>query len=498
MSASDARSTRRLLLGIRLSVLICAGYFLGGASDNQRSRLYAIFSFAEPGTDDTGTFRIDRFRQPTGRSDTVDWAFHAGHFYSNKAPGSIWMGTLAYAPLALVERAVGLSLASPRVVLANAYLINLAVSVVPLMLGAGAMFSLALGLGATPAYATWVALATTLGTLWFPYSTQLWGHTTAAALAAMALVHVQRATTRSALLAGLCAALAVCTDYLAIISALAVTLWLALRSPRLLPQLALGALPAAVALLTYHTLCFGSPLATASQMSDSRMLVQGAALGMFGTLSTSALWKLTFSIERGLFVHCPVLLLCGICFFYWIKRAPREPLPYVCLAASLAYLAANASFNGWHGGASVGARYLICSLPFLGIALTALPRYKVSVWVAAGLTALSIVNMLAIAAVSPLAPENHPNALYGHTYSFFFSGALTPWALAVRGMDLTADWPQLKQLTMCNLGELVGLQGLASLLPLLFAVATVAAICLRSSSPEPSEPIFDPPAAARE
>jgi hypothetical protein len=479
MSESDARSARRLLLGIQLITLLCAGYFFGGALDNQRSRLYAIYSFVEPGTPDTGTFRIDRFFHASRRSGTVDWASHDGHFYSNKAPGSIWLGTLAYAPLVFAEPRLGLSFASPRSVLANAYLINLAVSVLPLVLGAGAMFALALGLGATLGHATWVALATTLGTLWFPYSTQLWGHTTAAALIAMALVQVQRATARSALLAGLWAGLAVCTDYLAIICALGVATCLALQRPRFLPQLALGALPAIVGLLTYHTLCFGSPLATASQMSNPAVLQQGLLLGMFGTLSVPALWKLTFGIERGLFVHCPVLLLCGIGFFYWIRRAPREPLPYVCLIASLAYLAANASFNGWHGGASVGARYLICTLPFLGVALAALPWTTFIKWVAGCLTALSMVNMLAIAAVSPLVPEQQPNPLYGHTYSFFFSGALTPWAFALRGIDLDPAWPQLKPLTMCNLGELLGLSGLPSLLPLAFAVAIVAAICLR-------------------
>ena len=482
MSASD-RSARRLLLGIRLIVLLCAGYFFGGASDNQRSRLYATYSFVEPAAQDSGTFRIDEFRHPHGKSGTVDWALHAGHYYSNKAPGSIWLGVLAYAPLVLIERSLGLSLDSPRVVLINAYLINLAVSVLPLVLGVVAMFSLALALGASRAHACWVALATTLGTLWFPYSTQLWGHTTAAAFTALALVQVQRSTPRSALLAGLCAGLAVCSDYLAIISALAIAAWLALRRPRLLPQLALGALPTVAALLTYHAVCFGSPLATASQMSNPIVLQSGLALGMFGTVSLPALWSITLGISRGLFVHCPVLLLSAVGFFYWIKRTPRDPLPYVCLIASLAFFAANASFNGWHGGATVGSRYLICALPFLGIPLAMLPRGKPGVWIAGGLSALSAANMLAVAAVSPLAPEGHQNPLYSHTYSFFFSGALTPWALPIRSMDLDSSWPQLKLLTMCNLGELMGLSGLPSLLPLLLSVATVAALCLRDLSP---------------
>jgi hypothetical protein len=213
-------------------------------------------------------------------------------------------------------------------------------------------------------------------------------------------------------------------------------------------------------------------------MSNPSVLSQGQVLGMFGTLSVEALWKLTFGLQRGLFVQCPVLLLCGVGFFYWIKRAPREPLPYVCLVCSIAYLAANASFNGWHGGSSVGARYLICTLPFLGLALAALPRSAVVTWFALGLTSLSIFNMLAIAAVSPLAPTN-PNPLYGLTYAFFFQGRLTPWAFSVRVLHLDPAWQQLKEFSMCNLGELMGLPGLSSLVPLLLGVGAVAAMSLR-------------------
>lgn len=462
---------------------VAAAYFFGGASSNQNARLNAIYAFAEPGTPDTGTFRIDRFMVSEKRSiNTLDWAVHDGHYYANKAPGTIWLGAVFYKVVVLVEQALGVSYDDPYVVLANAYWINLFVSVLPLVLATASLFELSRALGASAARAAAVALATTVGTLFFPYSTQLWGHTTAAAFVALALAQAQRGTVRSIVLAGACAGMAVCTDYLAIISALGVGALVLLEKPRLAPYLALGAAPLAIALMTYHTLCFGGPLVTASQMSNPAFLEQERALGMFGGISGSALWSVTFGLSRGLFTQCPILLACGLGFYAWLKRAPRQPLPYVCLATSLLYVIANASFNGWHGGATVGARYLICALPTLGIALHALPETPRVVRAAQALFALSAINMLAIAAVNPLAPEDQASPLYGYTYPMLLDGKVSPYPFKLKLLSLDADWPQISEHAMWNVGELLGLHGLPSLLPLLVVLAALTAYFRRPQS----------------
>jgi hypothetical protein len=44
-----------------LPIFIVFGYFFNGAGWNPNARLDAIFSFAEPGTPDYHTFRINRF-----------------------------------------------------------------------------------------------------------------------------------------------------------------------------------------------------------------------------------------------------------------------------------------------------------------------------------------------------------------------------------------------------------------------------------------------------
>jgi hypothetical protein len=289
----------------------------------------------------------------------------------------------------------------------------------------------------------------------------------------MALLQVQRGTKRAAVLAGALAALAVCTDYLAIVSALAVSAWLLCLHPRLLPQLALGALPIALALMGYHTMCFGGPFVTASQMSNAVFMEKDRVLGMFGMVSPAVLFELTFGIKRGLFLQCPVLLLSAVGFGAWIRRAPRDPLAYVCLTSALLYLAANASFNGWHGGSSVGARYLINAIPFLGLALHALPNVRWLRWPAGGALALSLFNMLAVAAVNPLVPEQVPSPLYGYTYQLFRNGWLAPYPMAMRSLQRHPEWNEVQQFAMWNWGELLGLSGLASLLPLLACLAGI-------------------------
>ncbi|HTU63367.1 MAG TPA: hypothetical protein VMF89_33125 [Polyangiales bacterium] len=484
-----AGSLRRIRACIGVMVFVSAGYFFGGAADNQNSRLFAIYAFVEPNTPDTGSFRIDRFRNAKGEPLTVDWAKHEGHYYSNKAPGSIWLGSLVYAPLVYIERALGVAYDAPAFVLANAYVIHLGVAALPLALGAMAMFSLALGMGTTARHAVWVALASTLGTLWFPYSTQLWGHTTAAALSAIGLVMLRQQKPMRVAAAGTLLGFAVCTDYLVGVTACALTAWLLRARPRMFLSFAGGALPCVISLMAYHSACFGSPFTTASQMSNPTMLRNDHALGLFSGMSLVVLWELTLGITRGLFTHCPVLLLAPVGYISALRRAPRDSWLWIHALSVGAYFVANASFAGWHGGLSVGSRYLICAIPQLALGLALLqwtPRLR---WTAGVLSALSMLNMLAIAAVNPLAPPQ-PNPLYGHTYRLLFSGQVNPWTFAVRRLDLHPAWPLLEPFAMWNWGELLGLEGLTSLVPWLCMLALVAVILRRELRVEPARDVY--------
>jgi hypothetical protein len=457
--------------------LLSAGYFHGGAASNQNARLDAAFSFVEPGASQ-GTFRIDRFLiSPERDINTADWAKVSGHYYANKAPLSIVLSTAAYAGVYAVERALGLHPQAPRLQLLNSYLINLFVSVSALGMLALSTFKLLRETLQPPAAAA-LSLALCLGTGLFPYATQLWGHTTAAAFV---LAGVLQLRARAPMTAGLWLGAAVATDYLTLLAAAGLTLT---QRPRAWPRMAAGAVGPLALMLGYHWYCFGSPFTLATTYSNPRYTDARRVLGMFAGPDLHALWQLTLSPFRGVLVQMPILCLAPLGFVHWWRREPRDPWLWGCLLSELTGLLAAASFNGWHGGATVCARYLLPFVPLLFVAFGQIAWSRWSTAAAIVLGALSVVNMLAVAAVNPLCPDAHANPLYGYTYAKLWAGEVAPYAFPVRLLQLHAEWPALREHAMWNWGELLGLRRLGSLLPLL-AAWIAGALWLATSAREP-------------
>jgi hypothetical protein len=260
-------------------------------------------------------------------------------------------------------------------------------------------------------------------------------------------------------------------DYLAVLIAVAIASTRALSRPRDLPQLALGALIPGSFILAYHALCFGSPWTLATSLSNPTYIDPGRALGMFAWPDPSALFHLTLGPYRGVFLQMPLLLLVPLGFRSWWRRTPRDPWLWCCAGSCVAFTLAVAGFNGWHGGSTVCARYL---LPCLPLSFLAIAHIRWTPWLtraASALAALSVFNMLAVAAVNPLCPDEHPNPLYGYTYQALWSGRIAPYAFSIRLLHYDPSWPELRPWAMWNWGELLGLHGGWSLLPLLAAWA---------------------------
>ncbi|NRA32738.1 MAG: hypothetical protein HRU17_05295 [Polyangiaceae bacterium] len=491
---SSLKQLRLLALLASLIVLSSTAYFNAGGSSNQNSRLDAIYAFVEPGNPETFTFRIDSFMINSKRNiNTIDWAHHDGHYYSNKAPGTIWMGIPVYGALIATESLLELDWNHPLWVIANAYWINVGVSAFPVAMLAGALvfFLSALGLSAGRAFA--LALMVVLCTPLFPYSTQIWGHPTACAFSMFALLLAHRGTPGSVALAGLCAGVATTCDYLNVIPTVGTAALVLASNRRLVGHYVLGGALPAVALMAYHTVCFGGPLSTAAAASQAVFLDEERFLGMFGAVNPEALWQITFGLRRGILLQCPLLLLTAWGFFRWYGRNARDPLLWVCAGVASSYLLANSTFNGWHGGATVSARYLISSMPFWLLALKELPATRSARGLLVALGAWSAVNMLAIAAVNPLQPEKLPNPLYGTTYELFLAGHLTPFGRELRTIVYHADWPAYKIWTMFNWGQLMGLHGMTSLLPLFAMLATLggAAVWVLRRGEQSASPVSE-------
>jgi hypothetical protein len=425
LTAANSRAVRRHEVVLLLLLAISGAYFHGGGASNQNVRFDAMVAAVEG-----EGFRIDRFMRgpggvlteppPTG-GNTVDWSFSppdgviqpepgsdlvAGHYYANKAPGTILIGSAVYAVVRGIWGAFGAVVPSPAATEVQLYLVNLLLSVVPVALAGLALRRMALILGASQLRASTLALLLVLATPFLPYQTQLWGHPTAASFATLGLAAALSLDRRSAFLCGFSVGMALLCDYLAVLWVLLLGIWWAWKRPRLLAVFFLGGALPALAFFAYHQACFGSPLALATDTTNEVFIDDDHALGVLGVPQPERVAALLLSRYRGLPVQVPLLLLTPVGLgYWWWRRRPHREIAWLILAGIGIYLLANAAFNGWHGGSSAVARYQILALPLWVLALVAVPWRGAWRWVTAMLAFFSIANMLVLTAVGPLTPE---------------------------------------------------------------------------------------------
>ena len=488
MCAASRPSLRAWLarpeIWIALAVLFGGAYFCGSGSWNQNARLDAIFTFIEPGPHQY-TFRLDPFLPAPQRSiNTGDWARSGEHYYANKAPGTMLLGAVAYLPVYLLESSLGVSWDTPAIAILNAYWINLWVSVVPLAVACVLWYRLlARRLGAPRAAA--LTLLTFFGTALFPYSTQLWGHTTAAAFVMMAWWAFEEAPPEAPrawdFAVGVAAGLAVLSDFLAFPTALALSLGVALRRRQRLPWLVAGGTGPLLLLLWYQAYCFGSPWVLPTENTRPEFVDTSRALGLFGAIDLHALYQLTLGQRRGLFVQMPLLVAAFAGFGFWVRRERRDVGLWGSLGTVVLTLLLVASFNGWHGGATVCARYLIVVLPLLARGLAELPSGRITSAVLGVLAAGSVLNMLAVASVGPLAPDELDSPLTAFTYHHFLAGELHPFPLPIRLQQLHPSFQKWQELTVWNFGDVLGFDGLARVVPLVLLVAAASAVAIMAA-----------------
>ncbi len=415
------------------AVFLLHGSIFNGTGWNQNARYDAIFACVEPGQPETGTFRIDRFVvDPVRGVNTGDWARHDGHYYSNKAPGSMFVGIPFYAALFHVERAIGLDPDAFGVATFNGWMLNVWVSVFWTALAAAMLHSRLAE--RDPARAAFVTVAWTFGTLAFPFDTQLWGHTTAAAFLVLGWIFTQR---NRLVVAGIWFGLAVLCDFIAAVGVVGVGLAAAIRHRNAFPivWLTLGAAPLAILLMSYHQLCFGGWLETGFALSNPDLFREAGGVRVVGKFSWDTLCRLLVSLERGVLIYSPILAFAGVGAWHGVRGPDRvRTLAHVSIV--VATLALNAAFWGWHGGGSSGPRYLITSLPFWCLLLPSPAAMGATARrVAAGLLAVSCLNMLAISLVDVMALPSTPNVLFGDIWPSLFGGSLHKSAYGVKLFD---------------------------------------------------------------
>ena len=353
------------MVGFALITVYFTGQFPPFANPNEISRLEAVYAFVEQ-----GTFAIDQAIPVLG--DHEDKAAAGGHYYSNKAPGL----TFAAIP---VYRFLRFFWPAPRSAGDTIFILLRILVVSTVCVAALARFLARL---APQPGAALVGLAIAFGTPFLFYSRSFFGHAWTASLLFLAWDLLRRAEERehsrrvvgTLLLSGCVAMWAAISEYPAgpLVALLALRAFSGRSWARLILFLAGASLPIAL-LLAYNTACFGSPWILSSAREASPLyagLVHEGFFG-FGLPSPGIAVRMLASPARGLLLFSPFWCWALPGFVKWWRSGHDRADARFALVGCVAYFILMTGYSNWHGGWSLGNRYL---LPILFLAGLSLPH----------------------------------------------------------------------------------------------------------------------------
>jgi hypothetical protein len=458
-------------------LLACYTYFFPRWADwNQNSRLDLVMAMV-----DRGTLAIDEYYQNTG-----DYAYYNGHYYSDKAPGTAFLGIPVYAVLkgfldlpvmgsvmdklasnealkaTLREGGTGLLEHKVRFAITQTALTFVA-SALPTALMGVLMYRLLVRFTTWPWPRIGVVLGYGLLTPAFAYAGAFYGHQLSAAclFTAFYLVFVgtKPLPTRSLLAVGLLLGYSVITEYpsVLIVGILFLYTFYCLSDRRRIGWVILTGALIAAGWMTYNNAIFGSPLELG--YSHSELWTERHHTGFMSLTwpHWEAIWGITFGPFRGLFVLSPLLLLAVPGFILWWRFVEHRTEFWVALASVLAMFLFNSSSIMWWGGFAIGPRYLLPMLPFMALPMIFIFReWKKQVWIRVLSIALFAWSLIATWGLT-LAEQAFPPEI--------FRNPLVEYA-----------WPNWQTGNIArSLGMFLHLPGILSLLPLLVGVTALLA-----------------------
>lgn len=405
----SAPARREVILA--LALLFCYGFFRQVPAWNEYSRYDLVRALVED-----GTTSIDRYHENTG-----DKAFYNGHYYSDKAPGTAFLGLPVYLLLTVTSTMAGAGAPDP---LTAVQALAFGVSGVPTVLlvllllrflrptvGEGWALAISLGYG--------------LGSIAFPFATMLFGHAASSffLFAAFYLLWRARAVGRQRwlpALAGFLAGWAVLVELSAMLGVVALLVYalsdahptgrrlpgVNWRSPALM--VAGAAIPAAM-LLGYNWVSFGGPFNLGYGSLANSGFAEGMRRGILGVTWPSAGVLVDLLIgPRGLLRLAPWYILAPAGLLA-ARRRDLRPEVLVCGAVVIAFLAFNAGYYLPFGGWTPGPRFLAPALPFAAVLVAVAPR---AIRPLVGLLMAVAVAVFFVATVTmPNAPEMYRDPL---------------------------------------------------------------------------------------
>lgn len=452
-------------------VFLSFTYFYEGGGWNQNSRFDLLRAIVE-----RHTLQIDAYHE-----NTQDKAHLRGHYYSDKAPGLVFLAV----PFALAARpalrTAGIDPESPRGEFALSYLVTVFAVALPTALAAVCLFFLALRFGCCLSAAAFAAVVMSLGTPIWAYASLFWAHAVVGVCllfgfaAALRLRESTegRADFSWALLAGLAAGWATVTEYPAAPASAMVALFAVTQAwPRgtaarwrVLAGVGIGAGISAVVLFSYLHAAFGGfrPSYSYYDPNSFSFMQQQGYMGLTYP-HPDRLLKLLFGCSRGLFFASPVLLPAPVGLWWLWKKQHEAGAALVAAAIAVYYFLFNASFYWWKAGLTFGPRYAGAAIPIACLGVAVGWRYATTRWrrVLLGLALVSIfLTLMAVSTTSQLAMQDSCPIVHS-AWPAFWSGQM---ALNRESMLTVSEAGG--NYGAFNLGQLLGLRGLASLIPLL-------------------------------
>ena len=341
------------------------------------------------------TFEVTRLEPLLGEG-FEDLSRVNGHDYSNKAPGGAIVGLPGYAIASMTAGPP-----SPENMRVTLTAMRLVASTLPTLL-----LAIVFAWSTSKKSGELALIALLFGTPLFAYGMLNFSHalTASALFGAWVLLHL-RPSVAGDFAAGALIGVAVTSEYPAAIAG-AVIVACAIGQRSLFRVIA-GGLPFAIALALYNKAIFGSYFALSSGFERDPAFRKLATRGLFGIgiPDPIVILRLLFDPSKGLLIFSPVLVVALLAI-----PAARAELPprqfWSLVLAPLAIFLTYAGYPNWHGGWTVGVRYLVPALPFVAM-LLAFARDRLKP-VTTLLLGASIAAVVTTSLVFPFIPPDVP------------------------------------------------------------------------------------------
>jgi hypothetical protein len=440
-----------------LSLWLTYAYFVPSPyidNPNIVSRIGLTLSLAE-----TGSFDIDAVA-----ARTVDKASSGGHYFSDKAPGTAFIALVPVVPFVWVLKASNTPIvpfAGRDLTLLFAVVIYIATVFTSGLFTAAAaamLYLLARHWRASRGAALFAAFCFLLATPAAGQATLFFGHALNGACLwigfATAVLILETESPRDneialAFLSGVLLVWAVVTEFTAAPATFGIALyalagtrhWLGHRRRNVVAAALLGGILAALPLLVYNRVAFGSPF----ELGYSKVVgFAGMKHGFMGLSLPRAdiVYQLLFGRYRGILWFSPVVLAWPLALWAcrrWLSLATIAVLFFV----PLSFFLINARYYYWDGGFSAGPRFLTPGLAFICVPLAFLWMSLRRVWLAAllALAGLSGLVTLICVAVDMTAPRYYADPLFDYLLPRFLAGHIhNALTMAMAHLSSPGNW----------------------------------------------------------